>query len=59
MKTYVDEYCWETRVACVLGTGHDASRADVLEYSPWTWPTDKVRTWLERWARWEQEMPSW
>ena len=59
-KTYVDEYCWETRVVCSSGTGHDVSRADVLGYARWSWPVnEKVGTWLERWDRWEQERPSW
>ena len=59
LKTYVDDYCWETRTLCKLGKGHDASRADVLKFATWTWPTNKVRAWLGRWEQWEEEKPTW
>ena len=60
LKTYVDEHCWETRTQCNWGQGHDASRADALYFATWAWPpSHKVRTWLERWDRWEEEKPTW
>ena len=59
-RTYQDEWSWEQRTLCSLGDGNDASRADVLTYAVWTWPSDtKVRAWLEDWEKWEAEKPSW
>ena len=60
LKTYVNDHCWETRTMCVLGQGQDASRADALDFATWAWPpSQKVRTWLERWELWEEEQPTW
>ena len=59
-KRYVDEWMWEERAFGNKGEGADFSRADVLGYAVWTWPSDeKVRTWLgENWERWEREQPA-
>ena len=43
---------WETRETAQLGKGLDASRADLLGYSPYYWPAG-AQGFLARWGEWE------